>query len=115
MKILQAYKVYPPDSYGGIPSVIELIASLPQASFQTFILVARRFGCGRRFKLGGAVVQAVGSLGTVLSMPIALTYPFVFAWRAKAMDVVVCHAPFPLADIGVLFGLPRRVRLIVYW
>jgi glycosyltransferase involved in cell wall biosynthesis len=115
MKVLHAYKVYLPDSYGGIPSVIELIASLPRASFETFILVARRSGWGRRFNLGSAAVQAVGSLGTALSMPVAVTYPFVLAMRARAMDMVVCHAPFPLADIGILLGLPRRVPLIVHW
>lgn len=115
MRVLHAYKVYFPDSYGGIPQVIETLTGLSRRGFETFVLVARLFGFGRSFRAEGASVQAVGSLGTVLSMPIAPTYPFVLARRARQMDVVVCHAPFPLADLGILLLFPRRTALVVHW
>ena len=115
MRVLHAYKVYLPDAYGGIPHVIAMLARLPRAKFESFVLVARAFGLRRCVSIGGAAVEAVTSLGTVFSTPVAASYPFVFAQQVKTMDIVVCHAPFPLADIGVLFGLPRRTALIVHW
>ncbi len=45
----------------------------------------------------------------------ALTYPLVFASRARGVDVVVHHAPFPLTDMGVWLGFPRKVALVVHW
>jgi len=115
MRVLHAYKVYFPDSYGGIPQVIETLTGLSRRGLDTSILVARVLGLGRRFRTAGAAVQAVGSLGTVLSMPIAPTYPFVLARRAREVDVVVCHAPFPLADLGIMLFFPRRTALVVHW
>jgi glycosyltransferase involved in cell wall biosynthesis len=115
MRILHAYKIYLPDVHGGVPHVIAMLAKLPRSGFQTFVLVARHFGFGRRYVIDGAAVSAVTSLGTLFSTPLALSYPFVFARRARMVDLVVHHAPFPLLDIGLLFGLPKRVALIVYW
>jgi rhamnosyl/mannosyltransferase len=115
MRVLHAYKVYLPDSYGGIPQVIETLVGLSRRGVESFILVARAAGFGRSFRIDGTPVRAVGSLGTLLSMPIAPTYPLVLAQKSRAVDVVVYHAPFPLADIGILLAFPRRTALIVHW
>jgi glycosyltransferase involved in cell wall biosynthesis len=115
MRVLHAYKIYLPDVYGGIPHVIATLAKLPRSGFESFVLVARSFGLGRSYAINGVAVSAVTSFGTVFSTPMALSYPFRFARRLKTMDVVVCHAPFPLADMGVLFGFPRCAALIVHW
>ncbi len=115
MRVLHAYKVYFPDSYGGIPQVIETLTGLSRRGLETFILVARGLGFGRSFRTDSAAVQAVSSLGTVLSMPIAPTYPFTLARRSRRVDVVVCHAPFPLADLGIMLFFPRRTALVVHW
>lgn len=115
MRVLHAYKVYFPDSYGGIPQVIETLTGLSRRGLETLVLVARGLGFGRSFRTEGAAVQAVGSLGTVLSMPIAPTYPFALARRSRQVDVVVCHAPFPLADLGIMLFFPRRTALVVHW
>jgi len=115
MRVLHAYKVYFPDSYGGIPQVIETLTGLSRRGLETSILVARVLGFGRSFCTDGARVRAVSSLGTVLSMPIAPIYPFVLASCARKADVVACHAPFPLADLGIMLGLPRRTALVVHW
>lgn len=115
MRVLHAYKIYLPDSYGGIPQVIATLGQLSRRGLDTSVLVARAFGLGRNLSIDGVAVRAVGSLGTLMSMPIALTYPLVLAWRARRADVVVSHAPFPLADIGLALGLPRRNALVVHW
>lgn len=115
IRVLHAYKIYLPDVHGGIPHVIAALAKLPRAGFDSLVLVARAFGLGRAYRVDDVSVKAVTSLGTAFSTPMALSYPFVFARQARAMDVVVCHAPFPLADMGVLLGLPRQAALIVHW
>jgi rhamnosyl/mannosyltransferase len=115
MRILHAYKVYLPDIHGGIPHVIATLANLTSRGFDVAVLVARYFGLGRTYRVDGVFVNAVTSFGNLFSMPMALTYPFVFARRARAVDIVVHHAPFPLTDIGILLAFPKRVALIVHW
>lgn len=114
MRILHAYKVYLPYVYGGIPSVIAMLAMLPRLGFETEVLVACERGVGRRYKFEGANVEAVSSIGTLMSTPLAPTYPFRFVERARSSDIVVHHSPFPLTDLGVLL-MPKRPVLIVHW
>ncbi|MDO8977934.1 MAG: glycosyltransferase [Afipia sp.] len=114
MRILHAYKVYLPNVYGGIPSVIAMLAMLQRLGFKTDVLVACPRGIGRKYEFEGVNVEAVSSIGTVMSTPLAPTYPFRFVERARSTDIVVHHAPFPLTDIGVLL-MPRDTVLIVHW
>lgn len=114
MRILHAYKVYVPAVYGGIPSVIAMLAKLSQSGFDTRVLVARERGFAREYEFEGVGVEAVASVGTVMSMPLAPTYPFWFAKRARTFDVVIHHAPFPLTDLGALL-MPKDTALIVHW
>ena len=113
MRALHAYKIYWPDGYGGIPLVISVLGRV--AGFERHLLVARRFGFGRCFHDGTDDITAVGSLGTLFSTPVAPAYPFAFARKAANVDLVVHHAPFPLADLGLLFGLPSTTALVVHW
>lgn len=114
MRILHAYKVYMPGVYGGIPSVIAMLAKLPQPEFDTQVLVARERGFAQKYKFEGVEVEAVSSIGTAMSMPLAPAYPFSFAKWARVSDIVVHHAPFPLTDLGALL-MPRDTALIVHW
>lgn len=114
MRILHAYKVYLPNVYGGIPSVIATLAMLPRKEFETNVLVARERGIGLKYEFDGVNVEAVSSLATVMSTPLAPTYPFRLFQEARVSDIVVHHAPFPLTDIGIVF-LRRKPALIVHW
>jgi rhamnosyl/mannosyltransferase len=114
MRILHAYKVYLPAVYRGIPSVIATLATLPREEFETEILVARACGVGGGYEFNGVKVEAVSSLATVMSTPLAPTYPFRLFEKARSSDVVVHHAPFPLTDIGLAL-LPKKTTLIVHW
>lgn len=114
MRVLHAYKVYLPSVYGGIPSVIATLAMLPRQQFETEVLVARGRGLGCTYEFEGVKVEAVSSLATVMSTPLAPTYPFRLFERARNADVVVHHAPFPLTDIGILL-LPKNTTLVVHW
>jgi rhamnosyl/mannosyltransferase len=114
MRILHAYKVYLPHVYGGIPSVIAMLAMLPRMDFETRILVARERGFGHRYKFEGVSVEAVSSIGTLMSTPLAPSFPFRLIERARSSDLVVHHSPFPLTDLGVLL-MPKKSALIVHW
>jgi glycosyltransferase involved in cell wall biosynthesis len=113
MRALHAYKIYWPDGYGGIPQVISALARVD--GIERSLLVARRFGLGRSFHDGTDDVTAVSSLGTLFSTPVSPAYPFAFARKATKVDLVVHHAPFPLVDLALLYGLPSTTALVVHW
>jgi glycosyltransferase involved in cell wall biosynthesis len=115
LRILHAYKIYRPDIEGGIPAVMSSLAQGSDAITTHSILSARRFGAARRYTLDGVPVEAVASLGTLFSTPLAPGYIPAFVRRARSADVVVHHAPLPLNDAAILLGLPDDTALIVYW
>lgn len=114
MRILHAYKVYVSGVYGGVPAVIAMLAKLSQSGFQTLILVARSRGFAREYSVDGIPVIAGSSIGTYLSTPLALSFPFKFARLVRKFDIAVHHAPFPLTDLGI-FLMPKDVALVVHW
>lgn len=115
MRILHAYKIYRPDIEGGIPAVMSSLAGSADSSISHAILCARRSGVAQRYKIDGVPVEAVASLGTLFSTPLAPGYVPAFVRRARHADVVIHHAPLPLTDAAILLGLPAEVGLIVYW
>ena len=111
--ILHAYKVYRPEVEGGIPAVIHTLASGLGPPFAHEVLVARNHGAGRRGAVSGVPVRRVGSLGTFWSLPVAPGYPGALARAARRADLVALHAPFPLADLGLIAA--GRTPLVVHW
>jgi rhamnosyl/mannosyltransferase len=115
LRVLHAYKVFPPDVVGGITEVIAYIAKGMAPRQESSLLVARSRGWGRRYTFDTIPVEALVSFGTWLSTPIAPSFPFVLAKRSREVDLVALHHPFPLNDLGVALGLPRRTALVVHW
>lgn len=115
MRILHAYKIYRPDIEGGIPAVMSSLAQDPNPTASHSILCARRRGTTRRSLIDGVPVEAVASLGTLFSTPLAPAFIPAFMRRARSADVVIHHAPLPLTDAAILLGLPDDTALIVYW
>lgn len=115
-KILHAYKVFHPDSFGGIPEVLHQIISAIRPSIAHHLLVTRgKFGFARRAHAPGLTIEYLCSAGMVVGQPISPHYPFRLwfaAWRAK---LLVCHLPFLWADLAVLGFLPRRLPLVLHW
>ena len=114
LKILHTYKVYRGDLEGGVPSVISVLSRESRQSIENYVLVARTRGRFRRETIDGTPVEAVGSLGTLFSTPLAPTYPFTLSRRAPDFDIVVHHAPFPLADLSIS-RLSDRIGVVVFW
>ena len=115
LRVLHAYKVFAPEVMGGIPEVIAALAKGMSPRHESHVLVARSRGWGRRYSFDGIAVEAVASLGTVVSSPIAPSFPFVLANRSRKTDIVAFHHPFPLNDIGAALGIPSRTALVVHW
>ena len=115
LRVLHAYKIYRPDIEGGIPAVMSSLAGGADGGTSHAILCARRSGAAQRYAVDGVPVEAVASLGTLFSTPLAPGYIPAFIRRARQADVVIHHAPLPLTDAAILLGLPVNVGLIVYW
>lgn len=115
MRVVHAYKISKPEMEGGIPEVIDILASgLAARGLENEIVVARARGLGRIETYHGVKVSRSASLGDVLSLPISPTYPFLLKGRVKTADIVALHTPFPLADPVAAF-LPPHQGLIVHW
>ncbi|WP_298872740.1 glycosyltransferase [uncultured Bradyrhizobium sp.] len=112
--ILHAYKVFPPDLDGGIPSAIRTLCVSTNDQYDNSVLVARTRGAGRNFVSDDGInVDAVSSFGTLFSTPVAPTFPFRLLSRASHADLIIHHAPFPLNDVAIpFFG---KTALIIYW
>lgn len=115
IRVLHTYKTFRPDATGGVAEVISTIVWNLKGNFRHAILVARERGGDRSYFDQGLPVQAVGSFGLWSSMPIAPRYPKQLIRALKQSDLVVHHAPFPLADMGLLFRRRNGPRLIVHW
>jgi rhamnosyl/mannosyltransferase len=115
LRILHAYKIYRPDIEGGIPAVMSSLAQASDPAISHSILCARRRGASRQYVIDEISVEAVASLGTLFSTPLAPAYIPAFIRRARSADIVIHHAPLPLNDAAILLGLPDDVALIVYW
>jgi len=114
LRVLHSYKVYRPEVDGGIPFVIATLTRPDADGGEDRILVARLKGRSKRYAVDGVPVEAVASFGTLFSTPLAPSFPFALRHAARSCDIVVHHAPFPLADLA-LATLPADVPLIVYW
>jgi glycosyltransferase involved in cell wall biosynthesis len=115
LRVIHAYKVFPPDVTGGIPQVIATLAKGMSPRHESSVLTARSRGWGRHYVLDGIPVEAISSLGTVLSLPICPRYPFSLASRSRQADLLAFHYPFPLNDFAATIGLASQTALVVHW
>lgn len=114
IKILHAYKSFYPEIFGGIPYVMDRLSRLCADKFEQTILVTSRTAKGPE-SCEGVMIERVRSWGDILSLPIAPFYPFKLWQAARRAEIIVMHAPFPLADLVLGLFLHSRKKLIVYW
>ncbi|MCX7684891.1 MAG: glycosyltransferase [Acetobacteraceae bacterium] len=115
LRVLHAYKTYLPETEGGIPAAIRSLAAGLSPGCESRVLATRRPGAPRQVRVDGVAVDRALALGSALSLPLAPLYPLRLRALARGADLLALHAPFPLADLGVLAGLPKGLPLVVHW
>jgi glycosyltransferase involved in cell wall biosynthesis/ABC-type polysaccharide/polyol phosphate export permease len=115
ISVLHIFKVYYPDLFGGTISVVRDICEGLKDGFAFAVLVCSKSGGRPRIVVNGVPVERVRSLGDLMSLPVAPTYPLRLYRRIAEHDVLALHMPFPLADLVFGLGLGRRRPLVVHW
>jgi glycosyltransferase involved in cell wall biosynthesis len=116
LRILQVNKYYAP-WIGGIETAVQEMAEglLALPNVECEVLVCRDRGRGCKSLVNGVPVTRVTSLGRVLSMPVAPTFPLELQAIATGFDIVHVHTPFPLAVFCDWEAIRARgVRLVVH-
>jgi len=113
-RILHAFKAYYP-SKGGVERLMYTLAIGHRKKFNSEVLVCKQGIRSVSEQLDGVQVQRVGTIGQLLSMPIALAYPIKFWRRARSVAIVVYHYPFPLVDLAVSLFFPKKTKLVILW
>jgi rhamnosyl/mannosyltransferase len=104
-----------PETSGGIPTVMKAISDGLRHQFHFNFLISSNLGATLFQDHLGVCVTTVRNMGHFMSTPIAPTFPFHLRALEGSHDLIVVHAPFPLADLAGLLGAFRRTPLIVHW
>ncbi len=113
-RLLIAGKAYAP-CVGGIETVMQQVAEGMQQWAKASVLVCRNtFGAAEQDRVNGIRVYRCGSLGTMRSCPVSMSFLSVFRRKVMLADVVELHLPFPIADLAcILSGYCGKV--VVAW
>ncbi len=112
-RVVHVYKdVYPPVE-GGIERTIFNLVRLTQGEFDPAVITASRTGRSSIRRIAGGVeVIEVGSLGRVLSTPIAPG--FVSALKKSRADLFHFHFPHPTGELAYLLSGLRTPAVVTY-
>lgn len=115
MKITQIFKIYWPGNGGGIATVMERIADGCRDWEQEIIVCqdSRKKRCADSH-YHGIAVHRCRQLFEMASTPVSFQFLLDVKRRTRDSDIVVCHFPYPMADLAVLFGMYSG-RLVVWW
>ena len=113
--VLHIFKIYYPDLFGGTLTVIRDICASLKDAFASAVLVCSQSAEQREIVVNDVPVERVQSFGNVLSLPAAPAYPWRLWRKIAEHDLLVLHAPFPLADLVFAFGFGRKRPLVVHW
>ncbi len=113
MDVLQVSQFYPPHT-GGIERVVQQLSEgLVGRGHDVSVLSAVPRGTGQRGCRNGVRVHRAGSLGKLLSVPVAPTLPYHVRRLVRTHDVVHYHLPHPLAAVSHLAVAPRDATVVV--
>ena len=116
MKIVQLTKIYWPDNGGGISTVAESIARGMIGEEQQLVVCQRTSGIEKvNDSYGGVPVVRCKQLKDVASTPLSFEYLEETARHTKDADIVVCHHPYPMNDLAILFGKTKAKKTVFWW
>ena len=116
-EVFHVYKVLL-DFEGGIPAIIRQISRAKYKQIRSRILVAASLPSylSSKEKTNPAIkLHKTFSFGNLASMPIAPLFPFWLWLRARKVDIVDYHYPFPLVDLALFIYFPKKTKLVVHW
>lgn len=114
-RILHVFKSAAPEYVGGVPAIMETIATGLSDRFDSGFLISSNRPAAEFESHLGLPVTTVRHLGHFMSMPVAPTLPLRLGLVAGRYDMVVLHMPFPLADLASYMNFPRSIPLVVQW
>lgn len=116
MKILQINKMYSPD-IGGVETVCQQYSEFYAKNHEVTVLcVNKNFSFfGSTSIVNGVKVIRCGSLGTYFSMPVSLSFIFVFMLEYFKCNIVFIHLPFPLADLALFLSSFIKRKAYLVW
>jgi len=113
MRVLQVNKHYAP-VVGGIERAVQTTAEGLAADHDVRVLASRRRGWGSREIRGGVRVRKTPSVGVLLSVPLAPTFPAELRAAARPVDLVHHHLPNPLGSVSQLVAGPDTPIVATY-
>jgi rhamnosyl/mannosyltransferase len=112
LDVLQVGKYYHPQ-VGGVERVVRRLAEgLSERGHRARVLVARPRGLPVREDVDGVPVRRTGTLGSLLSVPVAPGFPVALHEARRGADVIHYHLPNPLAVLSHL-ALPDPDAVVV--
>ena len=114
IKVLQVYKCFGPDSYGGVEAFIESLVESTKPKCRHIILALGPVKSVSVTRHRGAIVVLVKPQFTGLSMPVSLAMIPVFWVLSRRVDVVHYHYPFPFQDLLSFFSKSSLPRVVTY-
>lgn len=116
MKILQINKLYYP-VIGGVEKVTKDIAEelIQDKNFEVEVLCCQSYWSDKKNDLiNGINVWRAASIGTISSMPLSFSFPFLLWKKAKSFDLLHFHLPFPLAVLSYFLVRPKALFVVTY-
>ena len=118
MKLVQLTKIYWPDNGGGIARVAESIATgmLSDENSQAIVTCQKKPGMKKaKDEFGNVPVTRCKQFLDVASTPLSFEYLREVKKQTEGADVTICHHPYPMNDLAILFGKIRSKKLVYWW
>lgn len=120
MKLVQLFKLYWPDKGGGIAMVMDMVSNAYRAKYgvdaEEKIIVCRdkpgKEDIHEYYE--GREVFRCKSIKTIVSNPMSISFLKTVKKQTKDADFTICHFPYPMSDLAILFGLYKG-KLIIWW
>ncbi len=113
-RLLIVGKAYAPH-IGGVETIMQQVAEGMRPWARVSVLTCRNtMGAAQKDRINGIKVYRCGSLGTLRSCPVSLSFLSVFRRKVMLADVVELHLPFPVADLACILS-GYRGKVVVAW
>lgn len=116
-KVLLVNKYYHPD-IGGVETIVKQHAEMLKDEHDVTVLCVhkRKSAKTKKLSINGVHVIRCSSFGTFFSMPLSISFFYYYCKLYIQNEVIINHAPFPLADIAYsLISYIKKRKLYIFW